>query len=212
MTGRRGTKTRKRRAHAITIPELKESFDAIERRTTEILRSDADKQAKVRRFQEAWRRIFGRAVDAAAAEAYLAVKARTLPRAAPGQRGKSRKAQKGGAALAGAPLDFQTRPGVDGSYGNFLPYVARGFGFYDTVNQQGLTQGCGTENITPKVPVDIGSNKVGGGMLSDALSAITSRPVQASSPPSIANDIQTAWQGRALGASPAPDQNHLRLI
>jgi hypothetical protein len=203
--------TRKRRAQTITIPELKESFDAIERRTTEILRSDADKPAKVRKFQEAWRRIFGRAVEASAAEAYLAVKSRTLPR---DMRGRTRKAgkQRGGAALAGAPVDFQTRPGVDGSHGTFLPYIGRGFGFYDSVNQQGMFQGCGTENSTPKVPADLGSNKVGGGMISDALSAIGSRPVQASSPPSIANDIQTAWQGRALGPSPAADQNHLRLL
>jgi len=205
--------TRKRRVRAITIPELKASFDAIERKTAEILRSDADKKAKIRRFQEAWRGIFGRPVEAHAAEAYLAVKEHTLPRQ---QKGKTRKAGKqrggAGAALAGAPLDFQTRPGVDGTHGTFLPYVTQGLGFYNSINQQSLFKGCGTENITPAVPADLGSNKVGGGMLSDAWTAISTRPATANSPPSILNDIQTAMQGRQLGASPAPDQNQLRLI
>lgn len=213
MVTKRTTRKRGRpTGRAISIPELKESFDAVERKTAEIIRSDASKQAKVRRFQEAWRSIFGRPVEASAAEAYLAVKAHSLPkRDRASGKPKTRK-QRGGAALAGAPVDFQTRPGVDGTYGSFLPYVARGFGFYDTINQQGLFKGCGTENITPAVAADMGSNKVGGGMIADALSAITSRPVGPSSPPSILNDIQTTMQGRELGASPAPDQNHLRLL
>jgi hypothetical protein len=210
-TGGAKRTTRKRRVRAITIPELKASFDAIERKTAEILRSDADKKTKIRRFQEAWRGIFGRPVEAHAAEAYLAVKEHSLPRQ---QKGKTRKAgkQRGGAPLAGAPLDFQTRPGVDGTHGTFLPYVTQGLGFYNSINQQSLFKGCGTENSTPAVPADLGSNKVGGGMLGDAWSAISSRPVTASSPPSILNDIQTAMQGRPLGASPAPDQNELRLM
>jgi hypothetical protein len=215
MAGKRTTRKRSTRARAITIPELKESFDAVERKTAEILRSDASKQVKVRRFQEAWRSIFGRPVDASAAEAYLAVKSHSLPKREKGQTRKQGRKQRGGAAgapLAGAPVDFQTRPGVDGSYGNFLPYVARGFGFYDTVNQQGLFKGCGTENITPAVAADMGSNKVGGGMIADALSAFGSRPIEASSPPSILSDIQTSMQGRELGQSPLPDQNRLRLM
>lgn len=210
ITRKRGRPT----GRAISIPELKESFDAIERKTAEILRSDAPKQSKVRRFQEAWRSIFGRPVEASAAEAYLSVKAHSLPkreRAATG-KARTRKQRGGAAALAGAPLDFQTRPGIDGTHGTFLPYVARGFGFFDTINQQGLFKGCGTENITPAVAADMGSNKVGGGMISDAMAALSSRPFQASSPPSIANDIQTTMQGRELGASPMPDQNRLRLL
>jgi hypothetical protein len=212
ITRKRGRPT----GRAISIPELKEAFDAVERKTAEILRSDAPKPTKVRRFQEAWRNIFGRPVEASAAEAYLAVKAHSLPRTVGkgSARKKTRKQHGGatGAPLAGAPLDFQTRPGVDGTHGTFLPYVARGFGFYDTVNQQGLFKGCGTENSTPAVAADMGSNKVGGGLIGDALSALTSRPFEASSPPSIANDIQTAMQGRELGASPLPDQNKLRLL
>jgi hypothetical protein len=215
MASRRYTRKRNQaRARAITIPELKSSFDAIERKTAEILRSDAPKPAKIRRFQEAWRGIFGRPVEASAAEAYLSVKAHSLPRKEKGAAGKGKtKKQRGGAApIAGAPLDFQTRPGVDGTYGSFLPYVARGFGFYDTVNQQGLFKGCGTENSTPAVAADMGSNKVGGGLVGDAMSAIMSRPFQAASPPSLMNDIQTAMQGRDLGPSPMPDQNKLHLL
>jgi hypothetical protein len=216
MAGKRMTRKRSTRARAITIPELKESFDAVERKTAEILRSDAPKQVKVRRFQEAWRSIFGRPVEASAAEAYLAVKSHTLPKREKGQQTRKQgRKQRGGAVaapLAGAPVDFQTRPGVDGTYGSFLPYVARGFGFYDTVNQQGLFKGCGTENITPAVAADMGSNKVGGGIMADALSVLGSRPVEGSSPPTLLHDLQTAMHGRELGQSPFPDQTRLRLM
>lgn len=205
MTGQ----SRKRRVVAVTIPELKHSFDALEHDVTRILHSKGDQKAKVRQFQESWRRIFGRPVEAVAAQAYLQVKARNLPR----MGAKTRK-QRGGAggALAGAPLDFQTRPGVDGVYGNFNQYVNQGLSFYNTINQQGMFKDCGTADITPKIPADLGSNKVGGGMLSDAAFVAMTRPVEAQSPPGVLNDIQTTLQGRMLGASPAPDQNKLHYI
>lgn len=211
---RRATKnmsgqSRKRRVVAVTIPELKRSFDALEQDVTDILHMKVDQKQKVRKFQDSWRRIFGRPVDATAAEAYLQVKARNLPR----MGAKTRK-QRGGAggALAGAPLDFQTRPGIDGAYGSFPQYQTQGLAFYNTINQQGLFKGCGTEDITPKIPADLGSNKVGGGMLSDAAFVAMTRPAAAESPPSLLNDIQTTLQGRLLGASPAADQNKLHYI
>lgn len=201
--------SRKRRVVATTIPELKESFDAIERATAAILQSGKEQKSKVREFQETWRKIFGRPVDAAAAEAYLQVKARTVARVGAKTRkaGRAGAKQRGGAgAISGAPVDFQVRPGVDGAHGSFLPYVAQGLGFYNTINQQGMFKGCGTEDITPKVPVDLGSNKVGGGVISDLASTLGSRPFGSSAPPSIGNDIQTVLAGRSLGASPAADE------
>jgi hypothetical protein len=53
-----------------------------------------------------------------------------------------------------------TRQGVTGPYGNFPAYLSDGMLPYpeDSVSAQ-----CGKVDITPNVPVDIGSNKVGGG-------------------------------------------------
>jgi len=205
-------KTRKRaltrngpRKHSLSpmsIPELKRSFDSLDHAVDTIVRSKKTMPQQVKDFQAAWRRIFGRPVEAPAAEAYLQVKAR-------GRKG-TRRSQKGGMGpLAGAPLDHQATPGVYGTHGSFPPYLTSGLSFYNTINQDGLTKGCGTENITPAISASMGSNKAlaGGGMLSDAAFAVGHRPFGSSSPPSIGNDFQTYWQGRSLGASPQPDQN-----
>jgi hypothetical protein len=190
----------------MSIPELKRSFDALDHAVDTIVRAKKSPAQQVKDFQAAWRRIFGRPVEAPAAEAFLQVKSRA-------KKG-TRRSQKGGAAaaLAGAPLDFQTRPGVDGVHGSFPQYLTSGLSFYNTINQEGMAKGCGTENITPNIPIGMGSNKalLGGGVLgtlSDAATTLSNRPFGSSSPPSIGNDFQTYWQGRALGASPQPDQN-----
>ncbi len=213
-----GQSRRRRNTPAMTIPELKRAFDAVESEVNHILKSGSPLKAQVRKFQEVWRKIFGRPVEASAAEAYLLVKARR------GHTNKTRKAQKGGAApapLAGAPLDFQTRPGIDGAYGSFNQYLTTGLGFYDTINQQGMFKGCGTENITPNVPESLGSNQFqkgggagkkeqgGGGWLSDLLSA---RLTTASAPPGVFQDVSDKLAGRELGASPGPDQNKLQYV
>jgi hypothetical protein len=195
----------------MTIPELKRAFDAVESEVGRILSSGQPSKLQVKKFQESWRRIFGRPVEYSAAEAYLLVKARKGHKSA----NKTRKAQKGGAApLSGAPLDFQTRPGIDGAYGSFNQYQTTGLSFYDTINQQGMFKGCGTENISAKVPESLGSNEVqkGGGWLSDAIFSATTRPVAPTQPPGVLQDANDYMLGRPLGQSPTPDQNRLRYM
>lgn len=199
-------KSRKRRASTAIIPTLKHSFDVLEHEVAKIIREVDNPKQRVRKFQEVWKKIFGRPVEAVAAEAYLLVKAKG------NTRGKTRKAQKGGAALAGAPLDFQTRPGVDGVHGSFPQYVTSGLSFYNTINQDQLNKGVGLSAFEPAVPADMGSNLAGGGALGDAAFVALTRPASAVSPPSVINDIQTALQGRPLGASPDASQNHLKYM
>lgn len=199
--------TRKKKIAATTIPELKRSFDALEKEAGLILSSTSSSAQRVKKFQKAWRKIFGRPVEASAAEAYLQVKSRRFGK-------KTRKAQRGGAA--GAPLDYQTGPGIYGPHGVFPPYVASGLSFYNTVNQIGQFKGCGVEDTTPKVPADLGSNTFtklsGGGMLGDALHTAMTRPIPPSSPPSFLSDLQQMWQGRPVGPSPAAEDNHLKYV
>jgi len=183
-------KTRKIRGHTDkglqSIPELKRNFDRLNQEVSEILRSGEKGPARVKRFQQVWRKIFGRPVDKLAAEAYLEVKQRSRHRTA-----ESRKQKGGMAPLSGAPLDYQTRPGIDGTHGSFLPYVGgKELGFYDTINQEGLAKGCGIEDSTPKVAASMGSNEVGmqgGGV-------------------AVFDDMKAYWQGRPALPSPAPSQ------
>jgi len=190
--------SRKRRHTPVTIPQLKQSFDALEAEVPAILK-EAPKQ-RVRKFQEVWRKIFGRPVEAAAAEAYLQVK---------GRKG-TRKSQKGGSA--GAPLEFQTRPGVDGVHGSFPPYLTSGLSFYNTINQDQLNKGVHLDAFDPKVPADMGTNQWGGSTLGNAVFLATTRPAESVSPPSVINDIQTSLQGRPLGQSPDASQTSLKYM
>ncbi len=213
---RKGQKTRKgsRRvaqrggSKALTIPELRTAFDALEQETRRILREGgADKQVKA--FQAVWKRIFHRPVSAAAAEGYLAVKrAAPTPRANMTRKNK----QKGGAAaaLAGAPLDYMTRPGVDGVHVSVPQYVSSGLSFYNTINQDALVKECGVTDITPKVPVSIGSNEVMKGGYKSDLAMASFRPAAASSPPNPVQAAQMYWLGKSLtGSSPDPSETKL---
>jgi hypothetical protein len=197
--------SRKRRMVSAIQPSLKHSFDVLEHEVAKIIKGENDAKKRVREFQAVWRKIFGRPVEAIAAEAYLQIKMKS------GTPGRTRR-QKGGAALAGAPLDFQTRPGVDGVHGSFPPYLTSGLSFYNTINQDQLSKGVGLGAFEPAVPASLGSNQAGGSALYDAAFLATTRPASSSSPPSIINDLQTWAQGRPLGASPDPAQNHLKYM
>ena len=78
---------------------------------------------------------------------------------------KSRSSQRGG-DLAGAPLTYTMTPGANVQvYGRFPveadtdPSTIRDL---DVYFQDSLTKGCGTENSSLSVPVEMGSNQVGG--------------------------------------------------
>jgi hypothetical protein len=200
---KKSARTTRKRSSREQIPSIKNSFDLLEREVEEIIRETPDTKQRVRKFQQVWRKIFGRPVEGIAAEAYLQVKMKTTTR---------RKSQKGGAALAGAPLDYQTRPGIDGVHGSFPQYVSSGLGFYDTINQDQLNKGVGLSAFDPAVPADMGSNKVGGGATADASYLSLTRPFSSVSPPSTVNNIQTSLQGRALGAPADPSINPLKYI
>lgn len=198
--------TRKRKPNSVTLPELKATFDQLRKHCHEILRSTKDTKQRIRKFQAVWKELFHRPVDAMAAESYL----RVMDKKASSRNTKKAKNQKGG-RMDGSPLDFQTRPGIDGVHGSFPAYLTGGLSFYNTINQEAMFKDCGTQDITPAVPYDMGSNKVGGG-LSDVLFLATTRPSDSASPPSAIEDAQTFAQGRLLGASPNASQNPLRYV
>lgn len=200
-------KSRKRRIILTSIPPLKHSFDRLELKVTEILKTVQNPAERLKKFQAAWKDIFGRPVERVAAEAYLLVK--TKP-----HYGKTRKQGGGGAMpITGATLDFQTRPGVDGVHGSFPPYLGSGLSFYNTINQDQLNKGVGLSAFDPAVPVDMGSNLAGGGVLSDALFLGMTRPVASEVPANFVNDAQTSFlQGRPLSASPDPSNNPLKYM
>lgn len=200
----RSHNTTRRRKYIQTLPELKGTFDRLRKSCHEILRSTKETKQRIRKFQVVWKELFHRPVDAMAAESYLRVMDK-------GTRAKTHKSkgQKGGSA----PLDFQTRPGVDGVHGSFPAYLTGGLSFYNTINQEAMFKGCGLQDIAPSVPANMGSNQVmGGGSLSDAAFLITTRPSIPSVPPNAIQDIQTFAAGKTLGASPNASQNPLKYL
>jgi hypothetical protein len=192
-----GKRITKRRKTVTTLPELKSIFTSLRKGTIEILKSSSSTKERITKFKKLWFTLMHSPVEPVAAEAYLRVMETGSSR-----RNSTRKAQKGGAAaqMSGAPLDFQTRPGIDGVHGSFPQYLTGGLSFYDTVNQQGMFKGCGTENITPIVPESISSNKLQGGggvldTLSDAVSLATTRPFVAQPVPSTGQLAVASLQG-----------------
>jgi hypothetical protein len=195
--------TRKTRKAIQTIPQLRKAFDHIEK--------IAKQGVSLETFQKEWTKVFSHEIDVEAAESFLQFHSK---------KGKTRKMkQKGGSApLAGAPLDFTTRPGTyDTPYGSFLEYISSGFNFYDKINQDSFvpTQ-CGKENITPQLAANMGSNKVGGGKtrrrqrggafpsLSELATALTFRPIPSTAPTTVLQDAQTSFKGQTLPPSPSP--------
>jgi hypothetical protein len=205
-------KTRKTKKGILTIPQLRKAFDHMESFTGSLVKRTRDPVQRRKAFQKEWAKVFYRNVNDASADAYLQFEAKKH-----GTRGK----QRGGAALEGAPLDYSTRPGIAGVYGVFPAYVSSGFDFYNDINMEGPTAGCGVENTTPKVPISIGSNEVqkggktrsrktrkahrGGGIFTDLIGSLTYRPIAASVPTSVAYDAQMMMKGQTSGVNPSPN-------
>lgn len=200
----------------MTIPQLRKAFDHIESFTASLLTKTKDAGERRKAFQKEWSKVFHRSVDDKSADAYLQFEEKKKKKSGTRkQRGGSMvtTGQRGGAPLGGAPLDYSTRPGIEGVYGSFPAYVSSGLAFYNDINKQAPVAGCGVENTTPKVPLSIGSNEVqkggkrktrknrrqgGGGTfpsIGDFAQALSFRPFTASAPPGNFYNAQMAYKG-----------------
>lgn len=183
-------KNKKGQSKVMTIPQLRKAFEHIDFKTKQILSKHPVNEESIKEFQTNWKQVFGKDVDKKTAEAYLILQSKANK-----QRKKTRK-QKGGMA----PLDYTTRPGIEGAHGTFLPYISSGFKFYNDINNIAMDADCGKQDITPIVSENMGSNKVYSG----------GRLVPPSSPPTILQDVEDMIMGRSVGQSPDPTQTYYK--
>ena len=209
-------KTRKRKYKnegAMTIPELRRSFEHIESFIDDKQNSREPKDKIITEFRKEWEKVFNRELDKKSAEAFVehSVKYKKT------SRRKTLKKHRGGAEpLQGAPLDYTTRPGIyiqpaaipPNAYGNILEYVSKGFWNPEPAQQYDPVPGQTRYPTT--VPEGMGDNTVqkGGKKLrkneTRKLRRGGNRIFPASSPPTILQDVQDSWYGRPTG--PSSDQ------
>lgn len=176
-------KTRKNTHHkkskAATIPELRRSFEHIERVADEGLGKKESYEKVARDIRKEWKKTFSKDLDKKSAELFVTNR---MSHGRTHRRFTQR--HRGGAAISGAPLDYTTRQGVylapgqipdkDGhlpltgdkvsNFGNYLQYVSKGFGVgipeiaQDMpYNTNGYVPGMPP---WPHVPANMGSNAV----------------------------------------------------
>ena len=171
-------KTRKARSlkkSVLTIPQLRKSFDHMDK-VVEGLRkmSKHSFSDAVVKYREEWSKTFKRDLSPADAAAYLKFRFGL-------KSNKTRRSKlRGGAILAGAPLDYQLRPGASGVYGNFPSYQQEGL---DRYYGSAISADCGKPN---GFPTDgSGASQAGGGW-ADGLF----RPIMTSNPAGLAYQTQ----------------------
>ena len=214
----------------LTIPQLRKAFDQIQA-IAQKLAAGAITDESVANFRKEWQRVFHKQLADKDAREYLGhiksmhlvddVPKRTMRKAATGTRKRGGQAG-GGGPLAGAPLEHVTQPGVYGTYGNFLPYVAQGFGVGVPIDSQ-------TRPALPDpaltVPRDVGSGALlTGGSRSGSSSSSRkttrgrkqrqqgtrrrnqrggSNIITSTNPTSVIQDAKMAWLGQQLPESPS---------
>jgi hypothetical protein len=128
--------TRKHKGSMMTIPQLRKAFDHMESFTLSLVQRVSDPKKRRRAFQEEWMKTFHRAVDDKAADAYIQFESKKSKKA-------TKRRQRGGAALGGAPLDYSTRPGIYGVYGEFPQYISGGFATMgNATNKMAIQEDC----------------------------------------------------------------------
>lgn len=142
-------KTRKNTQHrkekgVYSIPELRRSFEYIEKSVDEKIHKKDSREKMSRDLRKEWRSIFMKDLDKKSAEAFIDDRMKHTV----GSKGRRRTRRiRGGAAIAGAPLDYMTRQGVylapglipdkaghlpltgdkPSDFGSYLRYVSKGF-------------------------------------------------------------------------------------
>ena len=151
---RRARTSKKTKTSILTIPELRKAFDHMDS-VVESLRKVAKHSFSdaVLVYKEEWRKTFHRDLSPADAAAYLKFRFGIQSAKTRRSRTRGQVAHMGGAiplagvpALAGAPLDFSLRPGINGVYGNFPTYQQEGL---DRYYNSGISEDCGKPNGFP---------------------------------------------------------------
>jgi hypothetical protein len=138
--------TRKTRKHGSTkgvysIPELRRAFEHVEEVIDDMIRKKENKDTIIRQLRKEWTGVFHKTLDRPSAVAMVEHRMELC-------RHRGTRSHHGGAQpIAGAPLDYVTRPGIylnqgtipgeDGGltrtvggaapYGSYVQYVDRGF-------------------------------------------------------------------------------------
>ena len=146
QTRKMRTHTKKAHGPKAGLKKLRAAFDSMEKFVDKlgpkVKHSFSD---AVSAYREEWRRVFKRDISPADAAAYLKFRFNLKGKSAMTRRSKMR----GGShvpPLAGAPLDYQMRAGVNGVYGNFPSYQQEGL---DRYYGSALSADCGKPNGFP---------------------------------------------------------------
>ena len=192
----------------MTIPEIKSAFENIEQATYRILREGGTLSEQVKKFQTEWKAIFHRPVRAESAEAYLKIKQLSKKRPSKTRKQKGDKLS-GGGGLAGAPLDYATRPGIygNGNYGSFLAYQTMGSA--PTPPEIAIRADCGVKDFSPSAASVTAAQT--GGSFGDFVHKLVLSPVTQAVPGSTINNMTTYLEGKTPESSPAPYHQALRL-
>ena len=172
------------------IKKLRSAFDHMENVVNKLKpKAKHSFQDAVSEYRSEWQKVFKRDIPPAEATSYLKFRFGLKGTAAMTRR--TRKMHGGAIPLGGAPLDYSTRAGVNGVYGNFPSYQQDGL---DRYYNSAISADCGKSN---SLPTD-GSraSQVGGGWLDGLL-----RPVQATMP---VNTLQSVQMVDIKGAKPFP--------
>ncbi|NBO71520.1 MAG: hypothetical protein EBU66_08080 [Bacteroidetes bacterium] len=180
----------------LTIPQLRKAFDHMDN-----VVSHLEKTAKhsfsdaVIQYREEWRKTFKRDLPPADAAAYLKFRYGLKSGAAKTRRRKTRGGAITPLTQSGAPLDYQTRAGVQGVYGNFPTYQTQGL---DRSYASAITSDCGKPNA---FSTDGSSASQAGGGLIDGLF----RPLIPTAPPSAAYSAMMTDPGKGTPLYPSSD-------
>jgi hypothetical protein len=194
----KGQKTRKvgkgSKKAILTIPQLRKAFDHMDKVVSQL-----EKTAKhsfsdaVVKYREEWHKTFKRDLPPADAAAYLKFRYGLKSGASKTRRHKTRGGSMAG--VSGAPLDYQTRAGVSGVYGNFPTYQTQGL---DRSYMSAITADCGKPNA---FPTDGSAASQAGGGLIDGLF----RPLVPTAPPSASYAGMMTDPGKGTPLYPSSD-------
>jgi len=195
---RKGTRKLKKTSRSLkkqvlTIPQLRKAFDHMDK-VVEHLRKTAKHSFSdaVVSYREEWRKTFKRDLPPADAAAYLKFRYGL-------KSGMTRRSKTRGGAMAGssgAPLDYQLRAGVSGTYGNFPAYQSQGL---DRSYSSALTADCGKPNGFPTDGSQ--ASQAGGGMLDGIFRPFVTPTVA----PNMAQVAMMTDPGKGTPAYPSSD-------